>query len=963
VRIVIDMQGAQTGSWLRGIGRYTVALARALVRNRGEHEILLALNGAFPDMVRALRQTFQDLVSPDHIRVWQTIGPTRAEDPENLWRRSVSERIRETFLESLQPDVVLVSSHFEGLGDDAVDSIGVLSEAVPVAVILYDLIPLLSPSPIHEQTPFREWYRAKLGSLKSAAMLLAISESARGEAIRALDWNADRVVTISGACDDAFRLRRLTSVEHQALMARTGIEKPFVMYAGGPDATKNLPRLISAFAQLPIALREAHQLVLVGEMPEKSVQLFRQCAVDSGLHEVEMVLTGYVQDADLIGLYSSCALFVFPSLHEGLGLPPLEAMACGAVVIGADATSLREVIALPEARFDPMSSSAIAEKITAGLTDGDFRSRQRAHAQVQLSRFSWDQTAHRTLSALQTCRDQYRARISPLLNLIDTGVYRRRELTILVIKLDHLGDFLLSIPALTKLRAKYPYASIDAIVGSWNVPAAQSLGVFREVYSYDFFKQKASDSPSIKDDILTALVEGLPHYNIAIDLRRPPESRFLLDRINADLKVGYQTFDPEADRCMQIALPVYRERPFVTTPLNTISQGRQMVALIDALPEDPNDFVSLPLLGNPAEREAGTIAVFPRAGKRVREWSAQNFQELIDLLTQNAQVQRVNVYLANGQEAGEVGVVERDKLRIHVGLSFSELVRSLSANALCVANNSGGAHLASYLGVSVIAIFSGHELPSEWAPAYHDSYVLHRGAECAPCHLGQAWHCPNGMFCLNDIAVYDVYAKVVEALARIDLGSGMSGQLNEDALVKRLLNSIAALGPIDDESMLRTLATSIGRNHPTYTMNPDVAGVYPNQVIDHHSSRIDWQGFSNSEQQFRWTDSTSAKIVFAYHGPDRAAGHRTLKLHIRTLGRQRVIARLNGTQVCDAVYWGRHKKLLICGNNLKFGANTLEFELPDARVPGRGDTRRLAIAIRSLTIQMRDPAVLERAGI
>jgi glycosyltransferase involved in cell wall biosynthesis len=963
MRIVIDMQGAQTGSRLRGIGRYTESIARALARNRGEHEVLLALNGLFPETVETLSEAFRELLPPDNIRVFHAIGPTRASDPANAWRRSASERIRETFLESLQPDVVLVTGHFEGFESDAVASTGILSDAFPVATILYDLIPLLRPALYPVQSPYGQWYQARIESLKRSAMLLAISESARREALVGLDWDPNRVVAVMGACEDSFGANRPTDAQLQALKARLRIDRPFVMYAGGADPTKNLPRLIAGYAELPRDLRARHQLVLVGDMPDSSVQELRRCAASVGLAAEDLVFTGYVQDAELIGLYSSCALFVFPSLHEGFGLPPLEAMTCGAVVIGADATSLQEVIGLPEARFDPESTAAIARKIELGLADEEFRGRLRSHARENIGRFSWDDTARRVLTALHSCVEQHRARISPQLNLVCTGAYRRRTLRILIIKLDHIGDFILSIPAISKLRARYPYAAIDAVVGSWNVAAARSLGLFREVLGYDLFTQKSADLPSVKEEALHSLLRQLPHYDIAIDLRRQPDSRFLLHRIHADLKVGYHTYDAEADRGMQIALPVYPDRAAVTTPLNTTSQAEQMVALVDALPANVNDFIKFPALGEYGRREPGTVAVFPKAGLPTREWSVENFRELVALLLENEHIQTVHIYFAHANEAEEFGLAQRENLQVHVGLSFPELTKSLSASVVCIANNSGGAHLAAYLGLTVIAIFSGHELPAEWAPPYHESYALYRGAECSPCHIARSLECPYGLYCLHDIAVFDVYAKVMEALAAPGGNSrgastsghaGLAEQLNEDALVKRLLASVAALGPPAEESEIGGVARAVGRNHPNYKIDPDLTGIHPNQEIGHRSSRVQWKGFFEAEQELRWTDGTAAAIEFDLHVAEPIAGRPKIELLIRTRGRQRILARLNGSGVCDAAYQGENITLMIPGQHLKAGSNVLEFDLPDARVPGRGDTRRIAIAVMRLVVRMQN---------
>lgn len=97
MRIVIDMQGAQTESRFRGIGRYTMAFAQAVVRNRGEHEIYLALNGLFPEAVEDIRLAFDGLLPQDHIRIWTAPGPVMEGVEENAQRRLAAEVIRESW--------------------------------------------------------------------------------------------------------------------------------------------------------------------------------------------------------------------------------------------------------------------------------------------------------------------------------------------------------------------------------------------------------------------------------------------------------------------------------------------------------------------------------------------------------------------------------------------------------------------------------------------------------------------------------------------------------------------------------------------------------------------------------------------------------------------------------------------------------------------------------------------------
>jgi glycosyltransferase involved in cell wall biosynthesis len=403
MRIVIDMQGAQTESRFRGIGRYTRSLAQAIVRNRGEHEIILALSGLFPHTIEPIRAAFDGLLPQANIRVWYAPGPVRECEPGNEWRREVAELIREAFLASLKPDVVYVSSLFEGYVDDAVTSIGVFAPEIPTVVTLYDLIPLLNPDTYLKPNPsYEKCYRQKIEYLKKAAVWCAISDSAADEGRETLGLDPSLVINISTACDSVFRLMQIQPQDKEQLFQRFSIaEKPYVMYSGGADGRKNLPRLIRSYAQLPLSLRDKHQLVFAGKMPDGEVLSFKAEAKAAGLRPGELLFTGYVTDEELAILYNLCTVFVFPSVHEGFGLPALEAMACGAVVIGANTTSVPEVIGRTEAMFDPYNEAEISQKLVQVLEDETFRAELAAHGLEQAKKFSWDESARRAMGVFE----------------------------------------------------------------------------------------------------------------------------------------------------------------------------------------------------------------------------------------------------------------------------------------------------------------------------------------------------------------------------------------------------------------------------------------------------------------------------------------------------------------------------------------------------------------------------------
>lgn len=402
MRIVIDLQGAQGDSRSRGIGRYSLSLAQAMVRNRGRHEVIIALNGLFPDSIEPIRAAFDGLLSQDNIRVWHATGPVHPLDPVNKWRRNSAELVREAFLASLQPDIVHITSLFEGFGDNAVHSIGLTPTLLPTAVTLYDLIPLMQSETYLKPNPtYEEFYREKLSYLKRADLYLAISESSRQEAIEHLDATPEQAVDIAAAAEAHFRPVRISELDEHALRKHFGLTRPFLMYSGATDERKNHLRLIKAFSLLPCELRKNYQLAIVGHLPNEHREKFEAYTKLCELESTDVIITGRVSDDEMVSLYNLCALFVFPSWHEGFGLPALEAMSCGAPVIGANTTSLPEVIGREDALFDPFDENAISQKIVEVLNNEHLRNDLAQHGLEQAKRFSWDDSAKSAIAAFE----------------------------------------------------------------------------------------------------------------------------------------------------------------------------------------------------------------------------------------------------------------------------------------------------------------------------------------------------------------------------------------------------------------------------------------------------------------------------------------------------------------------------------------------------------------------------------
>lgn len=398
MKIIADLQACQSIPHRdRGIGRYARTLASNMQQLLGAQSCMLGLNSAIPGTIEPVRAA---LPPETRIFTWEGLRHIEAINPAKRGSRDAANLLREEAFRAHAPAMVHVGSLFEGYFDDVVVDIPV-SAAAPVAVTLYDLIPLIHQDVYLKDDAFRAWYLSRTQLLKRADLILAISESTKREAIEYLGIPEHRVVSISSAADPMFQRLEIGAEARDALLHRYALDGRFLLYTGGIDPRKNIDRLIEAFGRVHAQVDPHVQLLIVCSITRESEAALRNRARLAGLPDRSLIFAGFVSDQDLVSLYNLCEGFVFPSWHEGFGLPVLEAMSCGAPAIAADRTSLPEVVGRPDALFDPFSIEDMTRSLSQLVADSQFRRQLSAHGLERSREFSWKRTAGLAIAAMR----------------------------------------------------------------------------------------------------------------------------------------------------------------------------------------------------------------------------------------------------------------------------------------------------------------------------------------------------------------------------------------------------------------------------------------------------------------------------------------------------------------------------------------------------------------------------------
>lgn len=240
-----------------------------------------------------------------------------------------------------------------------------LFKVCPTIVIMHDLIEFNVP---HKFSPRKMFYRTKVADplmAKRSDKIITVSENSKRDIVKFLKTKPEKIEVIYNGVDQD-KFHRMDAEKADAILQKKGWPVDYILYAGTIDHPgKNAMAVVKAFEKLKETGRYNGHCVLAG-MPGSGFETVKEY-IDRSNHRGDIVITGFVSDEELVALYSKCATFVFVSLYEGFGIPPLEALACGAKVVVSSTSSLPEVVGDVGITVDPADQNAITDAVYESL--------------------------------------------------------------------------------------------------------------------------------------------------------------------------------------------------------------------------------------------------------------------------------------------------------------------------------------------------------------------------------------------------------------------------------------------------------------------------------------------------------------------------------------------------------------------------------------------------------------------
>ncbi|HVZ10617.1 glycosyltransferase family 9 protein [Rhodopila sp.] len=344
---------------------------------------------------------------------------------------------------------------------------------------------------------------------------------------------------------------------------------------------------------------------------------------------------------------------------------------------------------------------------------------------------------------------------------------------ILILKLDHIGDFIVGMPAIAHLRAAFPDASMTLVCASWNRPWAERTGWFDEVVAFNLFTQRNADWGGTTPEQFAEFAQlGLSGFDLAIDLRHDTDTRPLLAMAGANFRAGFCAPYAQGGAELDIALPdVEHISQRQGNGLSLHAELRLMLLAMTVtatfLPQ-PAHPAALLLTGAPPPVQPPYMILAPGAGSPIRVWPMERLIEIGRRLLAATDAALVITGGPAEAEAAAAVAAALPEARVHNlcgAMPLADLPDLVRACSLYVGYDTGSTHLAAALGVPTVALLTGVPNLEVWYPLGRNVQVVASRIACSPCYFKVAAQCPYGVPCLDAISVDAVWTACTDALA------------------------------------------------------------------------------------------------------------------------------------------------------------------------------------------------------
>ncbi|SHH97556.1 glycosyltransferase family 4 protein [Clostridium grantii] len=265
-------------------------------------------------------------------------------------------------------------------------------------ITIHDLIPYIMPETVGKGY-IKKFFQEMPQLMDLTNSILTVSECSKKDIIKFFNIDSNKIFVTPLASDKKYKPLNKTLCKDY-VSTKYKISKPFLLYLGGFSERKNVRQLILAFLNIYKSFNDEYCLVIGGERRDIGKQLYEEFK-----HNDNVIFTGYIHSEDLPYLYNAATTFIYPSLYEGFGLPPLESMSCGTAVISSNLSSIPEVVGNAGILIDPYSISQLESSMVTMINNPDIRANYITEGLKRAELFNWKTTSNLTEIAYKTTID------------------------------------------------------------------------------------------------------------------------------------------------------------------------------------------------------------------------------------------------------------------------------------------------------------------------------------------------------------------------------------------------------------------------------------------------------------------------------------------------------------------------------------------------------------------------------